>query len=380
VEVIAVGEPLDNDAFVAAARSDHDGLAIVALRVAHFAKARAEVLVELTTEDGKPLHSERLALGPGEEKAVHVEVRYGGAILARLPEDALPEDGSLRLLAQPPRPLKIGVALPDGAAADSLRHFLAADGAATSAEPADLVFADPASKRAAAWTVLLGVTSEPHSLVGPFFADRRHPLLDAVPLEGLLWSAGEPVPGAPLLTSGDAILVSEEDGPVFHVNVDLSRSNLHRSAAWPVMLANLFAMRREALPGFARRDLALDEELAVDIDAASHWELQGAETKLPLRGAGILRLSPPGVPGRYTLLKDGVPVDELEVMPIDRRESDLRQRASARMASNLPVGRVSAEQPRSNVPLLLLVLLTCLDWVVTSRATGARKKRQEVPA
>ena len=377
VEVLAVGTPLENDAFVAAARADRQGKAIVALRVAHFGKAPAKVPVELRSADEAVLWTERVALEPGEEKALRVEVESTGPLLALLPQDALSADGRLRLLPQPVRALKVALKLPDGPAAESLRRFLDIDGAASLGEPADLVFAAPEAAPSAPWTVVVGVKGETRSLVGPYFADRRHPLLDSVPLEGLLWSAGESALGAPLLSSGDAILLSEEGGPVFHLNVDLARSNLGRSAAWPVMLSNLFAMRREALPGFPRHDLALDEELAVNVEPGPKWVLRGPGTELPLRGSGTLRLPAPGAPGRYQLLRDGKVQDELEVLPIDRRESDLRDRASGRVASPLPVGRIAADRPRSAAPLLLLVLLLCLDWVVTARAAGPTLPRRQ---
>lgn len=372
VEVLALGRPLENDAFVAAARADRGGKAVVALRVAHFGAARAQVPVALRAEDGKALATETLTLEPGEEKALRFELSHAGPVLASLPEDPLPADGALRLVPQPPTPLKVALLLGEGPAAESVRRFLEIDGAASVASPGDLTFALPGAGRPAPWTVVLGTRGEPRAYVGPYFADRRHALLDAVPLEGLLWTAGEPVSGAPLLTSGPAILVSEEPGPVFRVNADLARSNLHRTAAWPVLLSNLFALRRETMAGFARHNLALDEEPIANVDAAAAWSLEGPRGTLPLRGAGALRLPAPGVPGRYRLLADGARADELEVLPVDRRESDLRGRGPGRAPSGIAVGRVGGERPRSAWPLLLLAALLCADWVVTARVSGAR--------
>lgn len=368
VEVVAVGEALENDAFVAAARVDRQGKAIVALRVAHFGRAPVALPVALTAEDGTALAAERLALGPGEEKAVRFEVAAPGPVLATLPDDALAADGRLRLLPQPVRALAVAVKLPEGPEAEGLRRFLKVDGAANESEPADLVFAPPGEPSPAPWTVTLGTKGETRALVGPFFADRRHPLLDAVPLEGLLWAAGESAPGTPLLTAGDLTLIGQESGPVLRLNVDLARSNLARSPAWPVLLSNLLSMRREAMPGFPRHDVALDEEIAANVEPGARWALSGPSGEQPLRGAGTLRLGAPGVPGTYRLLKDGKPQDELEVLPIDRRESDLSERAAGRQGSPLPVGRIAGDRARSAVPLLLLALLLCLDWMVTGRA------------
>jgi hypothetical protein len=295
-----------------------------------------------------------------------------------LPPDALPTDDTLRLLPQPVRPLKVGLALLDGSAGQALRRFLEADGASSLGEPADLTFVAPETPAAPGpWTVVLGAPGEVATLVGPFFADRRHPLLDAVPLEGLLWVAGEPVTGVPLVTAGQAVLLAEEPGPVFRINLAFERSNLHRTAAWPVLLANLFALRREALPGFGRGSVALDEELVANVTADARWTLQGPPDRRgeghALRGHGALRLPPPGAPGTYRLLRDGQPVDELEVLPLDRRESDLRERGEGALPSRVAVGRLVADRPRSSLPLGLLALLLCGDWVVTGRSRGSRK-------
>ncbi|HEY3451270.1 MAG TPA: VWA domain-containing protein [Myxococcales bacterium] len=370
VEVHAVGTPLPNDAFVAAARADRQGKALVALRVAHFGPSRAEIPVQLRAADGTVVASAKASLGPGEEQALRFEVVHSGVLTAMLPEDALVADGQVRLLPQPVRPLAVRVELPEGPAAEDVKRFLKVDEAASLAEPADLVFAGPESASSAPWTIALGAKGETRSLVGPFFADRRHPLLDSVPLEGLVWAAGDSVPGTPLLTAGEAILVSEDPGPVIHLNVDLGRSNLGRLAAWPVMLSNLLALRRQALPGFARHGVALDEDLSANVSAGARWALAGPGGELPLRGVGTLRLPAPGVPGSYRLLADGKAQDELEVLSIDRRESDLSDRASGTVASALPVGRIAADRERSVLPLLLLALLLCLDWVVTARRAG----------
>ncbi len=371
VEVHAVGSPLENHAFVAAVRADRQGKAVVALRVAHFGSGRARLSVRLESEDGARGAGETMALDPGEEQALRFEVASSGVLIASLPDDALAADNRVRLLPQPVRPLSVRVELPPGPAAQSLERYLEVEEAVRVAEPADLVFAAPGSAPPAPWTVVVGAKGETRSLVGPFFADRRHPLLDSVPLEGLSWAAGESVPGVPLLTSGEAILVGEEPGPVIHLNVELARSNLGRLAAWPVMLSNLFAMRRQALPGFARRQAALDEDLAAAIAPGARWTLAGPGAELPLRGRGSLRLPAPGAPGTYRLLRDGQVQDELEVLPVDRRESDLRDRATGVAPSPLPVGRIASDRARSPLPLLLLAVLLCLDWLVTGRRAGA---------
>lgn len=381
IEVLALGAPLDNDAFVAAARVDQAGKARVALRVVHFGRGKAEIPVELRTEAGETLRVERVSLGPGEETAMRVELAYGGPIVAALPKDALPADGLLTLLPQPTRALKVRIQLGAGPADESLRRFVAAEGAASVDEPADLIFVSPGGQGLLSpWTVVVGSAGRMRTLAGPFFAQVRHRLLDAVPLDGLLWTAGDPSRGVPLLTAGEEMLVSEEPGPVFHINVDMSRSNLQRAAAWPVLLANLFALRREAMPGFARRDAVLGETVAASFDAQARWTLEGPPGSVAqvLRTTGTVQLPMRGGPGRYRLLRDGKPFDELEVLPIDRGESDLRDRASGRSPSPLPIGSLGIERPRSIVWLFLFAVLLGLDWLVAAWGRIARSAHSPV--
>jgi hypothetical protein len=375
VEVIAVGEPRPNLAFVAASRRDANGRAHVSLRVASFAASSVETTVSLKAEGGALLGEQHLALAPGEERGVVFEATADQPLFAQLPDDALAADNQALLLPNPRRPLRVALRLPPGAAASSIRRLLEADGSASEAEPADLVFAPENQTAAGPWEVRIGTRGEPHAVLGPFFAERGHPLLDGAPLESLLWSGAESPAGRPLLTAGDRVLLSQTEGPSFHFNLDFDRSNLHRTAAWPVILANLLSMRREALSGFPRKALALGDELRVSLEPGLAWQLDGPGLQQPLRGSGSIRLAPPAAPGLYRLLADGVEKDRLAVLAIDRAESDLRSRASGRVPSCLPVGRVSGPRsPRSRWPLAAMIALLCADWILVARSRpGARR-------
>jgi len=380
VEVIALGQSLPNDAFVAVARRDVEGRALVSLRVAHYGPERAQVPVEIRTLDGRVLHSERLALGPNEERGIRLTLPYAEDLLARLPDDALLADNAAVLPPNPVRPLKIRSELPEGMARLALARFLKAESTLSEGEPADLVFAPP-GPNPKPWTVVVGLVSAPQPSIGPYFSDRNHPLFENVPLEGLLWAVDETsAPGRPLLTAGRTVVVSEAPGPVFHLRNDLARSNLHRTAAWPVLLANLLELRRDASPGFPRRILGLGDEVSVNIEGEGPWAFAGAGEEMPLRTRGALRLAAPSRPGRYELKQDGQPTDWLQGVAVERAEADLTGAASGRTESDLSVGTLSpSTEGRSPWPLLAMLALLCADWLLTS-ALAPRARSREVAA
>jgi hypothetical protein len=75
------------------------------------------------------------------------------------------------------------------------------------------------------------------------------------------------------------------------------------------------------------------------------------------------------VPGRYTLERDGEPVDAVEVLPLDARESDLRGRGEgdrpAQAAGSDEAG--GAAPGRARWPLLVLLAALLADFYVTRR-------------
>jgi hypothetical protein len=371
VEVIALGEPLENDALVAASRRDEAGVATVDLRLAHFGAARAEVLVRLTTLEGTLLEEQRVWLGPGEERGVRARLETRVPLQVVLPDDALPEDGQATLLPSPQRRVTVGLHL-GGVAGRAVRRAVEADAAASIGEPGDLAF-EPAGKGAhGPWTAVVGVEGAARARLGPFFAERSEPLLAQVPFDGVLWACGDNPPGRPLLTAGPSTLISEEAGAVFHLNLELARSNVQRTPAFPLLIASLLSARRDALPGFARRHFGLDEEVRVATGDGSGWALEGPGGRSPLPAQAQLRL-PPSAPGRLALWRGGERIDEAAVDALDAAVSDLRGRQSGEIDSPLPLGTTGPVTERSPWPLFALVALLCLDWI----ATGARSAPSE---
>ena len=84
---------------------------------------------------------------------------------------------------------------------------------------------------------------------------------------------------------------------------------------------------------------------------------------------GALTLPAPLVPGRYTLERDGEPVDVTEVLALDARESDLRGRSSGEReaeAEEKDEGSTGSSG-RARWPLLVLLGALLADFYVTRR-------------
>lgn len=154
-----------------------------------------------------------------------------------------------------------------------------------------------------------------------------------------------------------------------HLNLELSRSNLQRTPAWPVLLGNMLREARRAREGFPRRQLTLGEPLPVVTQPGARYTLVGPLGDKPIFGAGALTLPAPPLPGRYTLERDGKPVDATEVLALDARESDLRTRGTGeRKAETEEKDEGNTGSPgRARWPLLVLLGALLADFYVTRR-------------
>jgi hypothetical protein len=369
-QVRSVGEAAENFAFTSAARRDEAGVAQVSLQVASFAKDRKTVTVVVGNEDGDQRQS--IELEPGASALVRMALRTNRPLHATLPPDALSLDSDVVLPPSPTTSIAVGLdAGLDPAATAALRRFLAvAPGAHLAAANPTVTWGAPGTQA----TVTLGAKGKLRSFVGPFFADKADPLLDDVHLAGVIWAAGDNPPGRPLVSMGDAAFISEEDDGRLHMNLDLARSNVQRTTAWPVLLGNVVRDARLKVPGFARKTMTLGEEADVVIDAKGRYELESPSgAKHPLSGAVATRL-PLDEAGEWKLSKDGRPLDALVVLPLDARESNLLTRGkyeiNARASSGTALG---AESPRPRWLLGLMLLLLLLDFWMTASSIGLRR-------
>ncbi|HEX5754624.1 MAG TPA: BatA and WFA domain-containing protein [Archangium sp.] len=368
----ALGAPRDNVALVSAWRRDEGSTATVTLRVARFGTGPEETEVRVRARPGPGAKEgterrERVRLPEEGAATLRFTFENAGDVEVALPADALPEDGEARLPPAPERRVRVALAEGlDAQARSTLERFLAVSPGVEQGPGEGALVVGPRGSDA---RVTVGAGGAVRTFVGPFFAEKGHPLLDDVQLGGVRWAAGaEAPPGRALMTAGTVVLLSESEGQV-HLNVDLARSNVQRTTAWPVLLGNLLREVRRSQEGFPRRQLSLGETLAVVTRPGSRYTLEGPEGTRPLFGAGALSLPPPAVPGRYTLERDGEPVDAVEVLPLDARESDLRGRGEgdrpAQAAGDDEDG--GAAPGRARWPLLVLLAALLVDFHITRR-------------
>ncbi|GEN07168.1 Aerotolerance regulator N-terminal [Myxococcus fulvus] len=371
----ALGTARDNVALVSAQRKDEGGTSTVTLRVARFGVDPDSVSVRMTAQPGVGAkqgtsRAETVSFKDGETATVRVTFQDAGEVSVFIAPDSLPEDNRATLPTSSARPLAVRLAQGLGPLErGALERFVSAvPDLSREAAAEDVLLIGPRDTDA---RVTVGATGKPRTFVGPFFSEKGHPLLDDVQLAGVRWSAGENPPGRPLITAGEAVLVSEgEDGRV-HLNIDLARSNVQRVSAWPVLLGNVVREARRSREGFARRQLSLGEPLQVVTLPGERYTLVGPEGEKPVFGAGAVSLPPPSSPGRYELERDGEVVDAAVVLTMDARESDLRGRGSvdipARESGEDEAGAGASERMRW--PLVLLLLALMGDFYVTRRVS-----------
>ena len=370
VEGRSVGRKADNVAFLSAQRRDEGAgakkRATVTVRVGNFSEQERAVTVHFEAADDAP-HDETVQLAAGASAVLRAGFLTALAIAVSVPDDALPEDGHLTLLPSPLAELQVG--LLDGLdpqATAALERFLAIAPAVRRAPEAAFTIGGAGSSA----RLTIGASGKPLSFVGPFFAQKSHPLFDDVPLGGVVWTAGENPPGRALMSMGQTVLISEEDDGTLHFNLDVGRSNVQRTVAWPVLLGNVVRLARLNSPGFPRKHLMLGEEVPVVTAAGAQWALEAPnKQRRPVLGAGALTLPPLPATGTWRLLRDGAPFDELEVLPLDPREADLRTRGpwEAEAAQTSALASLGDATPRAYWPIALLLALLLADFALTAR-------------
>ncbi len=210
--------------------------------------------------------------------------------------------------------------------------------------------------------------------IGPFLTERRHPLLDGVTLEGVVWGAGRvDLPGLPLLLAGEVALLSEEEGPRYRLNLDPSRTNLPASPDWPILFSNLCEEARRRMPGAEEINARLGEPLRYRLGA--HDRADAIEWRLPdggverNRGEGIATLDPRG-PGIHRLLQGDRELASFSVHFVDGRESDLTGAEEMGIPSETPVRSVDFDGGggiETQILALLLLLVVVADWHLLGR-------------
>jgi Aerotolerance regulator N-terminal/von Willebrand factor type A domain len=374
VEVHSVGRPLANLAFLAAQRRDVGGQATVTLRVGNFSSRAVRVPLRFAGPEGFE-HTAEVALDGGASSTVRVSLRTSGPLEVALPDDALDADSHLTLLPSPEREVTLTLEPGLDPVARAAVERVGATTPSVRLGPGGLLTVGPPGSAA---RVTVGATGPTRAFVGPFFAQRGSAVLDDVALGGVVWSAGASAPGRPLLSMDEVVLLAEDDDGRLHLDLELARSNVQRTVAWPVLWGNIVREARLAAPGFPFKQRVLGEAVPVVTAAGARWVLEGPSgqrRELPPVGATTLAALPPG---RWALLRDGVELDALQVLAVDPLESDLRTRGPfdtpAAPAPPLLALAPSPERPAWPVALALLALVLDFWWTARApaRAAGSR--------
>ncbi len=406
VALVAVGRAADNLAIThAARRRERDGEgrtnSSVHLTLASFAREGREVEVTLSAA-GEPLARRGLTLSAGARRHLSFELPAEAPVIeARLTPDALAIDDVAYLAPRPPRT----VALASTLSREISRTLGLASGRGSSSidrwldlVPDCIDAGNPAAAHLVlseglvpgdAWVLALERSGEARThLIGPFLTDKRHPLLDGVTLEGIVWTTSDEVAlrGAPVVSAGDRPLLTEgRDGErvILRANLDAGVSSLHRSPDWPILLANLVEMRRRELPGPARTCLRAGEAFVYRGREPARYRLtgplEGDAQALELRALGTLVLEGITRPGSYSLERleeEGAPTPlcTAAVSFADAAESDLAHLSSGERGREVALAAVTADHSWIEVVLVVAALaLLALDWWVL---IGARRRFQ----
>lgn len=366
VELLALGRPAENLAFVHVARtrerSSRPGggpVERVFLTVANWGAKEATTTLTISA-GGRVLQEKPLTLAARGKTSVAFELESGSPLVeARLGDDALAIDNLARLAPVPPRTLALHCALEPPLRA---RLGLSEPGAdegdlgrwlriipdvriAASAEEAHFALADaPVGSGATACLVIEDSAEDVKDTIGPFLIERRHPVLEGVTFDGVVWSApAAPVlAGAPLVSAGaEALLTEDRVGgrTLWRLKLDASRATLARAADWPILLSNLAEARRAELPGFARTSVRIGEsvvyragaELSSATDAKASYVLTSPSGRTrEIAPRAELWIDDVDEPGVYELSLSGRKLGGFAASFVDGRESDLADLGSGR--------------------------------------------------
>lgn len=384
VSLISVGQSAENVAFTTASRMRTPEGERLFVTVQSFADSDVRAQLRITA-NGQLISEQSIALPVGEDVPLSLPLPPQTSTVQMTlsaTEDALALDSHVVVAAPPARMLNLAVALPNdvavrtGLGARGVRWAqLVEDSQLVSPSAAHLLLtAQSTPTNPATWPVVIAAGSSTSAFVGPFLLDRSHPLLDGVALQGVVWSASrQEMPGVPLISAGDQPLLTEEVDDSgqrrYHLNIDLNRSNLHRTPSWPIFLSNLARLRRASLPGPVSTNLLMGEMFQYTTPPPGQWTLHSDNQSETLTFDADLIIDQFPAPGVYTLHRDGEPVTDIAVRFLDAGESDLTQQQSGRRESAMEQGVVQAGVSGLD-SLLLLGLLGCLamDWWVLWRA------------
>jgi hypothetical protein len=410
MEVAAFGEALGNVAFTAARWTvDADGgPGQIFLRVANLGKSSADVAIRAESH-GQPVFTRRVTLPASSELPVEAAAPPGlGQVKVRLVSegDPLAVDNEVTLIEPQPRIVHVAVDLP----VDSYELQLAQRALSVlpgvelaSTEEADLLIGEAGAgppARPEQWWLGVGPLNRSDAFrkqaadfIGPYLVERQHPLLDGVSLGGIVWGGVQPTELrlAPLVSVNRTTVLGRLEGTpgtAWVMNIDLARSNLGDSPDWPILVANLVELRRDALPGLRRWNYRLEESVQLRAPAtedAAPGELTllepGGRRKPLVRDRNdLVELPPLERPGVYHIMHGAAPMGELAVNYFDNAESTLLALSSESITPEkvYEPAKISLDNPFSWLIVLAILLILAsvlMDWHILRRGSLARTSR-----
>jgi hypothetical protein len=408
VELIALGKPAPNVAFVHASRTrerdPRDGatgsVERIFLSVANWGSAAATTNLTLSSA-GRVLETRPLTIPARGKTAAVFELSPGAPLVeARLDDDALAIDNLVRLAPVLPRKLtlycdlsaelraQLNLSDPSAGEDNLARWSLVVPDSRVVARAEEAHFAisaAPVGSNATACLVIETSAGESRDFIGPFLMEKRAPALEGVVLDGVIWSApnSPSLVGAPLVSAGSEVLLSEEreaGRAIWRLKLDPARATLVRSPDWPILLWNLAEERRAQLPGFSRSTLQVGEsvvyragsELTQAAAAQAMYVLtapDGSTREIAPRSE--LWIDSVEQPGVYALALGTTKLGEFAVSFVDGRESDLSTLQSGNRPSSAVMDAPEIEFSWIEQVLAALALgFLLLDYYVLSRSAA----------
>ncbi|MYE90195.1 hypothetical protein F4X33_14485 [Candidatus Poribacteria bacterium] len=272
----AFGIPHSNMAFVNATRTVTDSGERCLLEITNLSPyvGSTELIVEVDDAGSESssalLHQSVLEIDPRATRRIFLNLPpKTPPFRARIGEDSLGIDNTVRLLPQYRKPVLVDVRIQEPRLRSLIENALASTDRALSAKTGpQLLFLDEttvADDAAEAWSMRVITEPAASAYLGPFVIDFTHPLTEGLSLDGVVWGAGtrEQFMGTPIITAGNVPLLTDTERftGVHEIRLRLrpDLSTLQNSPNWPILMWNLLEWRASQTPGLERTNLRLGE-------------------------------------------------------------------------------------------------------------------------
>jgi hypothetical protein len=399
-EFNALGAPLANAAITDGARLRLPGRdrERVSATVQNFSER--ELVTGLTLRrDARVLRTWPVRIGPGEAHRFDAEIEASDdPCELTLPADALTVDNRLVLCAHAPAPLDVLFDFSDATLQSHWQRALQAVAAFRAVAPpppgepavASLVLTDNPrwmAEQMSAGCVMLCASNPAAPMLyrAPFLTESAHPLLRGLDWSGCVlgiggWAGDALEPQIPRVSARDRVVLGElpsRSGRRFVLHADLTRGNLARQPAFPVLAQNLVEIARGFQPGLRNPNLRMGEKI--------EYRPPPGATEVCLWQDRWRQCSPLAAPlrlphGRFGLFRIGASSQRQEWLAVnlnDADTSDLRAAATSRYRTAPPAeaaGAVRVWHTEWMVGLMLTLLgVMFADWMLGRGRAGAAR-------